>query len=93
MDHLTEKEHSAMPVFLQGLVADINCVLDAIAKPEMTREIELHRTKIEHRRREVLLPYVLLPTNLFHPAGKGGPIIGGYVEFLDGCTVKDSKLV
>ena len=50
----------------------------------MAREVKLHGPKVEHRRREVLLPDVQLTPDILDPASDDGTIIRGYVKLLDG---------
>lgn len=55
-------------ILFQCLVADLNGVLNAIAKSEMAGEIENDRSKIQNSRGKILFAQVLNPPEFLYPA-------------------------
>lgn len=56
-------------ILFQCLVADLNGILNAIAKSEMTGEIENDGSKIQNSRGKILFAQVFYPPELLYPAG------------------------
>ena len=71
VNHLTEQIHLPSRIFFDSPVTYFNGVLNAIAKPEVTRQNEPYRPKIQFGRSEILLAQILEASGFFYAAGDG----------------------
>jgi hypothetical protein len=56
-------------IFLDGFVADLNCILYSIAESKMPRDVKYYWAKIENRRREILFSKVFDSSRFFDLTG------------------------
>src|SRR5687768_16384097 len=80
MDHFAEKKDASAWVLFNRPESDLDCVLNAITKPEMPRNVILHRPEIEHCWTVVLLPGILDFPELLDLRNDGTPVKLGDVE-------------
>ena len=87
VDHLAQQKHVPPRVFVNRLVADLNRVLHAKAKPKVTRQLNDHGPEVEDRRRKILLPCVLRFAFGLHPRDDGAPVKFGNVKTAHGSKI------
>lgn len=71
MNHLAQQKHTLRSVLLKGLIADLDCIFNAIAESKMAGQVKDYGTKIQHRGRKILLAQVFYSSDLLYPSGQG----------------------
>jgi hypothetical protein len=87
MDHLAKQKNFLIRIFFQRLVTDLDRILNAVAKSEMTGDIKSYRTEVKEGRRKILLSKILRSSQFFDLSGNGGSVIRGDVKLFNGSGI------
>jgi hypothetical protein len=80
MNHLAQQQYPFVRIFFNSLVADLNGILDSIAKAKVPGDEENCWAKVKCCWRKILLTKIFDSSRFLDLTCYGRPVVGGYIE-------------